>query len=179
MSRLSLAAVLLLTPVLAQAWPWSDDMANQVSAKPQESADKNSPGMKVFPKRSIPVPATASLVKDMAAAEKLVNPVAADDKSIAHGSKLFQIYCVPCHGSAGKGDGLVGTKMLLKPYDLTAEQTVARTDGFIWGYMTFGGAIMPNYANDLSPTERWQVVNYMRKVLQQGMPAAATVSSAK
>ena len=179
MKRLSLIIALLLTPLLAQAWPWSDDMANQVSTKPQESVDKNSPGMKPFPKRSVPVPAIASLVKDMAAAEKLANPVAADEQSIAHGGKLFQIYCVPCHGSAGKGDGLVGAKLLLKPYDLTAEQTKTRTDGFIWGYMTFGGAIMPTYTNDLSPTERWQVVNYMRKVLQQGLPAEAAVSSVK
>ena len=179
MKRLSLTIALLLTPILAQAWPWSDDMANQVSTKPQESVDTHSSGMKPFPKRSVPVPATASLVKDMAAAEKLANPVAADDKSIAHGGKLYQIYCVPCHGSTGKGDGLVGTKLLLKPYDLSAEQAIARTDGFLWGYMTFGGAIMPNYANDLSPTERWQVVNYMRKVLQQGMAAAVAVSSVK
>ena len=179
MNRLSLTIALLLMPLLAQAWPWSDDMANQISTKPQESVNSNSPGMKPFPKRSIPVSATASLVKDMAAAEKLANPVAAGDKSIAQGGRLFQIYCVPCHGNAGKGDGLVGAKLLLKPYDLTAEQTKGRTDGFIWGYMTFGGAIMPSYANDLSPLERWQVVNYMRKVLQQGMPAAAAVSSVK
>lgn len=39
MMRLSLAVVLLLAPAFAQAWPWSDDMANQISIKPQESAD--------------------------------------------------------------------------------------------------------------------------------------------
>lgn len=179
MNKLSLATILLLSPMLAQAWPWSDDMANQISAKPQESVSTNNPGMKPFPKRSVPVPATASLVKDMAAAEKLVNPVAADDKSVAQGGRLYQIYCTPCHGNAGKGDGLVGAKMLLKPYDLTAEQTAGRTDGFIWGYMTFGGAIMPTYANDLSPTERWQVVSYIRKVLQQGVVAEAAMPAAK
>ena len=179
MKRLSLIIVLLLTPALAQAWPWSDDMANQVSAKPQESVDTNNPGMKPFPRRSVPIPATASLVKDMTAAEKLVNPVAADEQSIAQGGKLYQIYCATCHGSTGKGDGLVGAKLLLKPYDLTAEQTKIRTDGFIWGYMTFGGAIMPNYANDLTPTERWQIINYMRKVLQQDMPAVAVATPTK
>ena len=179
MKRLSLIIVLLLTPALAQAWPWSDDMANQVSAKPQESVDINNPGMKPFPRRSVPIPATASLVKDMTAAEKLVNPVAADEQSIAQGGKLYQIYCATCHGSTGKGDGLVGAKLLLKPYDLTAEQTKIRTDGFIWGYMTFGGAIMPNYANDLTPTERWQIINYMRKVLQQDMPVVAADTPTK
>ena len=166
MKKLSLTIALLMSSTLAQAFPWSQDMANQISAKPQESVDTNNPGMKPFPKRSVPVPGTAPRVKDMDAAQKLPNPIAPDAKSVALGGKLFKIYCTPCHGDSGKGDGLVGAKLLLKPYDLTAEQTTGRTDGFIWGYMTFGGAIMPSYANDLSPDERWHVVNYVRKGLQ-------------
>ncbi len=179
MIKLYLATALLLVPAIAQAWPWSHDMANQISIKPQESVDLKNPGMKPYPKHSVPVPGTTSLVKDQTEAEKQVNPVQADDKSVALGGKLFKIYCTPCHGFAGKGDGLVGAKLLLKPYDLTAEQTKQRTDGFIWGYMTFGGAVMPPYANDLSVNERWNVINYVRKVLQNGQPAAAVTPAVK
>ena len=179
MMKLSLAIVLLLVPTFAQAWPWSHDMANQISIKPQESADLKNPGMRPYPKNSVPIPGTTSLIKDMAASEKQSNPIPADDKSVALGGKLFQIYCTPCHGYAGKGDGLVGAKLLLKPYDLTAEQTKERSDGFIWGYMTFGGAVMPSYANDLSATERWNVINYVRKVLQNGQSAVAVTPTAK
>lgn len=177
--RLLMAAILLLAPTLAQAWPWSMDMANQISIKPQESADTHNPGMRPFPKRSVPVPGTTSLVKDREIAEKQSNPVPADEKSVALGGKLFQIYCTPCHGYAGKGDGLVGAKLVLTPYNLTADQTKARSDGFIWGYMTFGGAVMPSYANDLSDTERWNVINYVRKVLQNEHSATAVTPQAK
>ncbi len=176
MKKISLAVALLLTPMLAQAWPWSQDMSNQISIKPQESVDPNNPGMAPFPKRSMPVPGTTVAVKDMEAADKQANPVAADQKSVERGGKLFGIYCTPCHGYQGKGDGLVGAKLILKPYDLTADQTKGRSDGYIWGMMTFGGAIMPTYANDLSPTERWHVVNYVRKVLQQGGTVQANVN---
>lgn len=179
MMRVSLAIVLLLAPTLAQAWPWSDDMANQISIKPQESVDLKNPGMRPYPKHSVPIPGTSSLVKDMGASEKQVNPIPADDKSVALGGKLFQIYCTPCHGYSGKGDGLVGAKLLLKPFDLTADQTKGRSDGFIWGYMTFGGAVMPSYANDLSVSERWNVINYVRKVLQNGQSAVAVTPTAK
>jgi mono/diheme cytochrome c family protein len=179
MMRLSLAIVFLLVPAFAHAWPWSDDMANQISIKPQESVDLKNPGMRPYPKHSVPVPGTSSLVKDMGASEKQVNPIPADDKSVALGGKLFQIYCTPCHGYSGKGDGLVGAKLLLKPFDLTADQTKERSDGFIWGYMTFGGAVMPSYANDLSATERWNVINYVRKVLQSGQSAVAVTPVAK
>ena len=176
MKKLFLAFVLLLTPVLAQAWPWSMDMANQISIKPQASVDPNNPGMMPFPKHSVPVPGTGSLVKDMDAAAKQVNPVVADTKSVELGGRLFGIYCTPCHGYQGKGDGLVGQKLVLQPFDLTSDAVKQLTDGFIWGYMTFGGAIMPSYANDLSPMERWNVINYVRKVLQQGGTVQANVN---
>jgi mono/diheme cytochrome c family protein len=176
MKRLILAVVLLLTPILAQAWPWSQDMSEQISIKPQESPDLNSPGMYPFPKHSVPVPGTGSLVKDQDAASKMKNPIVADEKSLELGGRLFGIYCTACHGYGGKGDGLVGQKLILQPFDLTSDAVKELTDGFIWGYMTFGGAIMPSYANDLSPTERWHVINYVRKVLQQGGTVQANVN---
>lgn len=176
MKKITLAVALLIAPAVAQAWPWSKDMSEQISIKPQESVDPNSPGMQPYPERSVPVPGTTSFVKDMEAADKQKNPVAANQKSLEFGGRLFGIYCTPCHGYAGKGDGLVGQKLVLQPYNLTADQTKERSDGYIWGMMTFGGAVMPSYANDLSPTERWNVVNYVRKVLQQGGTVQANVN---
>ena len=38
---------------------------------------------------------------------------------------------------------------------------------------------MPSYANDLSVTERWNVINYVRKVLQNGQSAVAVMPAAK
>jgi S-disulfanyl-L-cysteine oxidoreductase SoxD len=52
-------------------------------------------------------------------------------------------------------------------------------EGHIWGYMTFGGAVMPSYANDLSPAERWNVVNYVRKGLKKSPPVQAMMPAAK
>lgn len=173
MKKLTLAIALLLTPALAQAWPWSNDMANQLGSKPQESVDAGNPGMRPFPKRSVPVPGTTVAAKDMEVALKMSNPVPADEKSVAAGARLFAIYCVACHGQSGTGDGLVGAKLLLRPFDLTADTLAEKPDGHIWGYMTFGGAIMPPYANDLSATERWHVVNYVRKGLKKAATAQA------
>jgi mono/diheme cytochrome c family protein len=184
MKKLSLAIALLVTPMFAHAWPWSDDMANQISIKSQESVDHASPGMNPFPKRSVPVPGTATSleVKDPAAAFKLANPIPADKKSVDMGGRLFAIYCVPCHGKSGTGDGLVGAKLILKPWNLTPSNdmhpwnTKDYPDGYIFGMMTFGGAVMPVYAIDLSPTERWHVVNYIRAVLQKKAPVAAAAA---
>jgi len=178
MNRLTLAIALLVAPALAQAWPWSKDMSEQISIKPQESVDPNHPGMEPYPEHSVPVPGTTVFLKDhdMETADKLKNPVVADKKSEELGGRLFGIYCTPCHGYQGKGDGLVGQKLVLQPFDLTSDRTKGLSDGYIFGMMTFGGAIMPSYANDLSPLERWNVVNYVRKVLQQGDTVQANVN---
>ena len=178
MKKLAWVITLLLTPAVAQAWPWSQDMANQISIKPQDSVDINNPGPKPFPKRSVPVAGTTALASNQDAALKLTNPIPADEKSVAQGARLFDIYCVACHGKKGQGDGLVGAKLALRPYNLTEELTRQRSDGFIWGYLTFGGAVMPAYGNDLSPTERWHVVNYVRKVIQKNKPSEAKASAA-
>lgn len=180
MKRISLAIALLLAPAWAQAWPWSQDMANQVSTKPQESVNAANPGMQAFPKRSVPVAGTTVRIADMEAAKKMANPVAADDVSVAKGKHLFEIYCTPCHGPSGTGgDGLVGAKLIMQPWDLTNGNQMHTwnpkefPDGYIFGYMGLGGAVMPSYANDLSAAERWHVVNYIRKVLQKGQWAQA------
>jgi len=154
----------LVLPGTAQAWPWSKDMANYIAIKPQARPMP-------FPQRSIPVPGTAvTWVADREEAAKLPNPVPATPDSLEKGRQLFNIYCQPCHGTSGTGNGLVGEKFLLRPKDLTDPDMAGRTDGYIFGTITFGGALMPIYGNDLTPNERWHVVNYVRNVL--GRPAA-------
>ncbi len=183
MKKLSLAVALLLVPTWAQAWPWSNDMANTISIKPQESVNPAEPGMQVFPKRSVPVKGTTVFIKDLEAARNMHNPVPVTDASVAEGGRLFTIYCTPCHGQSGTGDGLVGAKLSLQPWNLTNSNEMHTwdpkefPDGYIFGYMSMGGAVMPSYANDLSVTERWQVVNYVRKVLQKAPPVTAAAQA--
>ncbi len=85
--------------------------------------------------------------------------------------------------TSGTGDGLVGERLVMKPWNLTSSNEMHSwdpkdyPDGYIFGYMTLGGAVMPSYANDLSPTERWHVVNYVRRVLQKGQAGLAAAQS--
>lgn len=165
MKRLGILALLVFMPSLAQAWPWSRDMMNQPSIKPQEGP------LRPFPKRSEPVAGTTVRVADRDAAEKMPNPIPPTAQSVNKGRQLFTIYCVPCHSSSGKGDGRVGGKLILRPFDLSNQERMGSVkDGYIFGMMTFGGAVMPPYANDLSATERWHVVNYVRHGLVNAKP---------
>jgi mono/diheme cytochrome c family protein len=102
----------------------------------------------------------------MAAYEKRPNPVPRSSESVARGETLYRIYCTPCHGLGGKGDGPV-TPRFIPPPDLTSPQIQGRTDGRMAAYIGYGGAIMPPYGEALSVTERWDLVNYLRALARK------------
>lgn len=90
------------------------------------------------------------------------NPVPAAPESIKKGGDLYVVYCTPCHGATGKGNGLVAAKFVI-PADLTnPDLQKARTDGYWQSYLSVGGAVMPSYGESLSAEERWHVINYLR-----------------
>lgn len=168
--------VMLLSalPQLVWAWPWSQDMMNQPSIKPQEGT------MAPFPKRSIPVQGLPTEIKNREEAKTLTSPIPVSVASLRKGQTLFKIYCAACHGLTGKADSPVSPKIgaidLTIPY---VQQDL--TEGWIFGTITFGGAIMPAYgvpsgnaekrgSNDLDVAERWHVVNYVK----HGLVADAT-----
>jgi len=162
----------------AQAFPWSTDMMNQQSIKPQEQT-------KPFPTRSVPVTGIPSAEwEDRDATDELKNPHAASPASLAKGKMLFKIYCAACHGMTGRAESEVAARGM-PATDLTDEYTQDElTEGWIFGTITFGSGIMPPYgragdsngdargSNDLSVEERWHVVNYIKHQLKADAVAA-------
>ena len=97
-------------------------------------------------------------------AAKIKNPVAATPESAAAGKRLYQRLCIRCHGSGGKGDGeaAVGAE----PADLTSGRlTFGSTDGEIYASIREGTSKdMEGYAERISETDTWNVVNYLRSL---------------
>ena len=94
------------------------------------------------------------------------NPVPSSRESVARGAALFRIYCTPCHGPTGKGDGLVTPRFIPSP-DLSGPQIQGRADGHLAYYIGYGGAVMPAYGEAISVSERWDLVNYLRTLAQK------------
>jgi mono/diheme cytochrome c family protein len=91
------------------------------------------------------------------------NPVTADQTSIQRGAELFNINCVLCHGTEGKGDGPVASHLQNKPFDLTSFTMQSITDGGIFFVISTGvPGKMPALNENLTVRERWDVVNYVR-----------------
>jgi S-disulfanyl-L-cysteine oxidoreductase SoxD len=141
-ARLARARGTRAVPAVAGAWPWSMDMANQISIKPQHGPDSIRP----FPQRSVPMAGTNTLIHVHDRDGAWRSSIRTRRPGVGRrGRKFFQIFCTPCHGKSGTGDGTVGAKFLIRPFDSDrrsgAEGIVP--EGYIFGTVTFGGALMP------------------------------------
>lgn len=111
-------------------------------------------------------PADAALV-----GERLANPLEVTIDEMKEGQKLFEIYCVPCHGRKGNGDGPVtGPDRFPAPPSLHTDQARGYRDGTIFHILTKGTKKMPSYAEMLDPTQRWQVFLFVRALQRAENP---------
>ena len=97
-----------------------------------------------------------------ASADATVNPVKGDAQATLEGKKVYTQYCVTCHGSKGKGDGIAAPGLAKPPADHTSDFVQKQKDGALFWIITQGNNPMPTYKTTLTEIQRWQVVNYIR-----------------
>ena len=132
---------------------WRTDMWYQPSLRPEDAP-------RPAPERSVPLGAGPALA-DRDDAESLRDPAPFTPASIARGKALFEQRCACCHGPAGHGGGPV-SKLFPPAPDLAYVTIRARSDGYLFGTITFGGRAMPSQAEGLSEADRWDLVNFVR-----------------
>ncbi len=131
--------------------PFRTDMADQVSVDYQE-------GPRLLPPDgAVPVQGLSVIPEEFP-----VNPVSADEVSRQRGAILYGIHCQMCHGAQGHGDGPLAKYFERTPQNLTSPHITAEFDGPVYLTLTQGFGQMPALAENLTPRERWDVVNYVR-----------------
>ena len=97
------------------------------------------------------------------AAKNVKNPVKSTPKAVASGEELFRENCMICHGKTGAGNGPTSKTLTIKPANFTdAKMMDKMTDGEIFWKMSNGRGAMPAWEGQLSETERWELVDYIR-----------------
>jgi mono/diheme cytochrome c family protein len=156
------AAVVVVAAALVSAGcsrDWRTDMWYQPSLRAEDAPRPEPPD-------SVPLGAE-SRYEDRDDTEELSNPVPPSPVSVARGKALFLERCAPCHGREGHGGGPVSRFFPAAP-DLAYLTVRQRSDGFIWGTITYGGRAMPSQREGLTARDRWNLVNYVRAI--QGKP---------
>lgn len=89
-------------------------------------------------------------------------PFAVTYDLLARGRGRFDIYCSPCHGRLGNGDGMIVRRGFAQPPSLHSDRLRAAPVGHFFIVITHGFGAMPDYAAQISPEDRWAIVAYMR-----------------
>lgn len=89
-------------------------------------------------------------------------PFPVTDAVMTRGQERFNIYCSPCHGRTGLGDGMVVRRGYRRPPPLADERLRDQPPGHFFDVITNGFGAMPDYAAQIQVADRWAIVAYVR-----------------
>lgn len=106
---------------------------------------------------------------------------ALSESLLVRGRQRFGIYCAPCHGFDGYGQGPIHRRALerkepawVNPSNLHTDPIRAREDGHLFNTITNGIRNMAGYGSQIPVQDRWAIVTYVRALqLSQHAPATA------
>ncbi|HEY6455851.1 MAG TPA: cytochrome c [Steroidobacteraceae bacterium] len=100
------------------------------------------------------------------------NPLPITVPLLTRGRERFDIYCAPCHGRAGYGDGMIARRGFPAPPSFHIPRLRAAPDSHFFRVMSDGYGVMYPYADHITPADRWAIVAYIRALqLSQHAPA--------
>ena len=78
------------------------------------------------------------------------------------GQDRFDIFCSPCHGRLGNGEGMIVRRGFRQPPSYHIERLRQAPIGHFFDVMTNGFGVMPSYAAQVPPRDRWAIATYIR-----------------
>lgn len=102
-------------------------------------------------------------------------PIAVTKETIQRGQERFNIYCTPCHGRLGDGNGMIskrGFALRRPPASYHTDRLRAMPVGHFFDVITNGYGAMYSYAARVEPQDRWAIAAYIR-TLQLSQHATA------
>jgi len=94
--------------------------------------------------------------------------------TLERGQERYDIFCAPCHGLVGNGDGVIIDYGMRAPTSFHDPDLRAETAGYYFSIISDGTRIMPSYAARVPPDDRWAIIAYIRALqLSQNANTAA------
>jgi cytochrome c553 len=89
-------------------------------------------------------------------------PMAVTPAVMARGQDRFNVYCAPCHGRTGEGDGMIVQRGFRKPPSYHEERVRNAPVGYYFDVMTRGFGAMQDYSAQVTAADRWAIAAYIR-----------------
>lgn len=103
---------------------------------------------------------------DLARAQQITTPPAVDMALLSRGRERYDIYCSPCHGLSGHGDGMIVQRGFPAPPSYHSARLRAADAQHIFDVITSGYGTMYSYAARVEPHDRWAIIAFIRALQQ-------------
>ena len=139
------------------------DMALQPKDRPLSPSDFFTDGRSARPLVENTV-ARGSVVEAEMTISKESNafPLPLNQELLERGENRFKIFCSPCHGLQGDGNGMVAMRGMKHPPSYHQDRLRQVPNGYIYDVITNGFGAMLGYSAQIAPRDRWAIVAYVR-----------------
>lgn len=163
-ARLLCGAFAALSLVLAAGCDHlHQDMGNQPKNKPLSPSEFFADG------RSERMPVENTVSRDALDNDELVVakdsnnfPLPVNQALLDRGEERYKIYCSPCHGLQGDGNGMVAMRGMKHPPSYHDDRLRQSPNGYFYDVITNGFGQMYSYSAQIPPRDRWAIVAYVR-----------------
>ncbi len=107
-------------------------------------------------------------------------PFPIDRPALERGRERFEIYCAPCHGRVGRGDGMVAQRgFKTKPASFHIDRLRQKPAGYFFDVVSNGFGAMQDYSAQIPVEDRWRIVAYVRALQRSQNATIADVPAAE
>src|SRR5215472_18830918 len=139
------------------------DMANQPKNLPLSPSEFFEDGRSERPLVENTV-ARGSIAEDAFFVPKDSNafPLLVNRELLERGQDRYKIFCTPCHGLQGDGEGMIAMRGMKHPPSYHIDRLRQAPNGYFYDVMTNGFGAMYSYSERITPADRWAIVAYIR-----------------
>jgi hypothetical protein len=162
------ASFIIGTALCAMAFSGCDmalrqDMADQPKNRPLSPSEFFSDGRSERPLIENTVP-RGTLENDVYNVSKDYAgfPLVVNEKLLQRGEDRYKVFCTPCHGLQGDGNGIAAVRGMKHPPSYHIERLRQAPNGYFYDVITSGFGVMYSYSERISPRDRWAIIAYLR-----------------
>src|SRR6266568_1371355 len=139
------------------------DMANQPKNLPLSPSDFFEDGRSERPLVENTV-ARGSIADDALVVPKDSNafPLLINQELLERGHNRYKIFCTPCHGLQGDGNGMISMRGMKHPPSFHQDRLCQAPNGYFFDNITNGFGAMYGYSAQIPPRDRWAIIAYVR-----------------
>jgi hypothetical protein len=89
-------------------------------------------------------------------------PLAVDEKLLRRGEDRYKVFCTPCHGLQGDGNGMAAVRGMKHPPSYHIDRLRQAPNGYFYDVISNGFGVMYSYSERIAPRDRWAIIAYLR-----------------